>query len=340
MERPKTYHLHSAMPTIVVVIAFLFSGCSLIYEHGECPPPASGDGNFHIDVDWKSAPDAMPDGLAYMFFPIDGTDVWRFDIPGRDGGDVDILNDDYRIVCMNDDTSDIMFKDEGSYYFTCYCRAGGLYDGLGGTIDNPIGPSVADNGEPVEICPDMMWCGSVWEMDLIAQGEWVTYDKGGEHVFQDVRGITLCPRPAVADYRFVIKDVSNLSGVKRMCASISGMASEMCPATLEHGVRCATLPLKANISGDDCVEGSFLTFGLPENPVSANILTLYVWLTDGTKLRYGFDVTEQARNAENPMNVTLVVGGIELPPSNPIGGDGGLDVSIDGWITEIIEIQS
>ena len=103
----------------------------------------------------------------------------------------------------------------------------------------------------------MMWCGSVWEMDLNALGEWVTYNEGEDNVLQDIRGITLYPRPAVANYRFIIENVSNLSGVKRLCASISGMASEMCPATLMCGSRCATLPLKADVSGDDCIEGRF-----------------------------------------------------------------------------------
>lgn len=339
MGRLATYNIQIAIPTFVVVIAFLFSGCSLIYEHDECPV-ASYNGNFHIDVNWEYALDAMPEGMAYMFFPIEGDDVWRFDIPGRNGGDIEIRDDDYRVVCMNDDTSGILFKDEDSFYFTCYCRTGGLYDGLGGTLDNPIGPAVADNGESVEVCPDMMWCGSVWEMDLNALGEWITYNEGEDNVLQDIRGITLYPRPAVANYRFIIENVSNLSGVKRLCASISGMASEMCPATLMCGSRCATLPLKADAAGDDCIEGRFLTFGLPKSPESANILTLYVWLNDGKKLRYDFDVTKQARNAKDPMNVSLIVGGIELPPSDPVGGEGGLDVSIDGWITEIIDIQS
>ena len=58
-------------------------------------------------------------------------------------------------------------------------------------------------------------------------------------------------------------------------------------------------------------------FRAAKSPESANILTLYVWLNDGKKLRYDFDVTKQARNAKDPMNVSLIVGGIELPAFRP-----------------------
>ena len=66
------------------------------------------------------------------------------------------------------------------------------------------------------------------------------------------------------------------------------------------------------------------------------MLSLYVWLADGRKFCYGFDVSGQTRAAADPLNVDIVVSGLELP--EPVGG--GFDVSVDGWVTTIINIQS
>lgn len=342
MRNTFTYYVYSAILSLCgVVVALLFAGCSLIYEdYSNCKPNKSIS-DFFIDVDWKYAPEAAPEGMAYLFFPSGGSgDIWRFDIPGKDGGTVSVADGNYRMVCINDDTSRILFRDEESYLFSCYCRPGGLYDGLGGTIDRPLGPSESPSGEPVEICPDMMWCGNVWELNLEADGEWVTTGESSEKVYSSRRGVTFYPRRAVAHYDFIVSDVKNLSGVRRICASVSGMASEVYPATLKRGYDAVTLPLSARIVGDDRVEGNFLTFGLPENDAAPNKLTLYVWLTDGRKFSYEFDVTSQARNAVDPMRVTLAVGGITIPESEPEGGEGAFDISIDGWITETIDIVS
>ncbi|WP_295729803.1 DUF5119 domain-containing protein [uncultured Muribaculum sp.] len=319
----------------------MFTGCSLIYEDYSHCTWDKANADLVIDVDWMYDSGADPEGMAYIFFPCGGYgDIWRFDIPGKNGGTVSVADGSYRVVCINDDTSGILFRGEDSYHrFSCYCREGGLYDGLGGTIDHPLGPSVTPSGESVEICPDMIWCGSVWELELEDDGEWVTTEENAESVYSPQRGVRLYPRPAVAHYSFIINDVKNLAGVRRMCASLSGMASEVYPATLKRGTEVVTLPLSAHVLGDDRIGGDFLTFGLPQDSTTPNKLMLYVWLTDGRKFSYEFDVTLQVRNAADPMRVTIAVGGISLPVSDP-AGEGAFDVSIDGWITEVIDIVS
>ena len=52
------------------------------------------------------------------------------------------------------------------------------------------------------------------------------------------------------------------------------------------------------------------------------------------------DVCSSDLEAPDKMDVILKVGGIELPESGPPAGDGAFDVTVDGWNTYIIDINS
>ncbi len=322
---------------LIIFVCHAVSGCCLIYDYDNCPPESEDD--FDVDSDWKYAPAAQPEGMAYVFFPADGGEAWRFDFPGRAGGVARLPDGEYSVAVFNDDTSAVLFGDSDDYYnFTFYCRRGGLYDGLGGTLENPIGPDVAPGGENVEICPDMLWCDECCDFFLTPEGTALERTNGERIEAGDERCLTMYPRQAVARYRFSILEVSNLGGVARMCASLSGMASSLRPYGMYRGAP-VTLPVAARAEGNSAIVGEFLTFGLPSEGAAPNMLSLYVWLADGRKFCYGFDVSGQTRAAADPLNVDIVVSGLELPESGePVGG--GFDVSVDGWVTTIINIQS
>ncbi len=281
----------------VMLVAPILSGCGLIYDYDNCPP-GYGEG-FDVEDDWRLAPSATPEGMAYIFFPYGENCCWRFDFPGKKGGDADLPDGDYNVLTFNDDTSGILFDNSESYRdFTFYCRTGALYDGLGGTIDNPLGPPVAANGEKVNICPDMLWCDAVNTFELYPDG----------------------------------------TAVER--TQNSGMAASLRPSDMWRGTEPVTLPLKASPETDCIISGRFFTYGLPSEPSAPNTLSLYIWLTDGRKLCYEFDVTEQARTAPDRMNVEIIIDGLSLPEvENPKPG-GTFDVSVDGWTTIIIDIAS
>ena len=53
-----------------------------------CPGLDAGDG-IKVLFDWTSAPDAAPDGMTVIFFPLDADGrIWHFEIAGREGGRV------------------------------------------------------------------------------------------------------------------------------------------------------------------------------------------------------------------------------------------------------------
>jgi hypothetical protein len=117
------------LPFLFILTVALTSGCSLIYDYDDCPTESVGA--FLVDSDWLYAPDADPEGMAYVFFPAEGEE-WRFDFPGRTGGEVKLPDGEYSVMAFNDDTSGVLFGRKGDYdEFAFYCRKGGLYDGLG-----------------------------------------------------------------------------------------------------------------------------------------------------------------------------------------------------------------
>ncbi len=322
----------------VMFVAPILSGCGLIYDYDNCP---AGYGEFDVEDDWRLAPSATPEGMAYIFFPSGENSCWRFDFPGKEGGDVDLPDGDYNVLTFNDDTSGILFDNSESYRdFTFYCRPGALYDGLGGTIDNPLGPPVAANGEKVNICPDMLWCDAVNTFELYPDGTAVERTPDSGFSYSDKRRLTMYPKAIVAFYRYSVRNVENLESIDRVCASISGMAASLRPSDMWRGTEPVTLPLKATPETDCMISGRFFTYGLPCEPSAPNTLSLYIWLTDGRKMCYEFDVTNQIRKAPDSMNVEIIIDGLKLPEvENPKPG-GTFDVSVDGWATIIIDIAS
>ncbi len=55
---------------------------SCIYEYDTCQP----ERGIIIVNDWELVAKASPKGMAFIFFPEDGSAPWRFDFPGMEGG--------------------------------------------------------------------------------------------------------------------------------------------------------------------------------------------------------------------------------------------------------------
>lgn len=301
--------------------------CSLIYDYDNCP-----DG-FAVASDWAIAPEAEPESMAYMFFSWATADVWRYDFPGRQGGEVPLPDGLYRSLCFNDDSAVTTISDpsEGYESIRATTPATTLHLSLGG-------PDSLD-GQKVRSCPTQLWGQSIAEARLTDEGvSWTPYGSADKR-FSDEKILTYYPHPLMARYSYEVSDIVNLKGARRITAALTGMASAIYLAREERTGPPATLPFGASKLTDTSIGGSFLSMGLPDHPTVANHLWIYVWLTDGRKFSYRFDVTDQARKAPDPMNVHLKVAGIDLPESEP-ATEGGFDVNVDGWVVEIIDINS
>lgn len=324
----------------VVAFAFMMSATSCIYEYGDnCPDRLS----LHIDNDWDGDPYASPEGMAYIFFPFEGSEPWRFDFPGREAGDVMLPPGRYAFVSHNDDVSNVMFGEEGGYgKYEAYTPAADLLSGISGAERGLSLPSRKSSDEMVIRCPDKLWGCAYGSVALHYDGvDFITHGMTSPEdvvCFSPDFILTVYQRPLTAHYVFRVEDVENLGGVSSMSASLSGMCGSLFIAFGEKGRYPSTLSLKAEKLGPMLVGGEFYTFGIPPLPERPNILSLFVVIKDGRRFCYEFDVTGQVRDAGNPMEVMIVIRGLSIEkPEN--GGEGGFDVSVDGWETVVVNIN-
>lgn len=177
-------NLYNCIWPAVVSLAFGATLSSCILEDIEA---CSDRLPFTVENDWRSCPDAAPGGMAYIFFPDDGSEPWRFDFAGRDAGEVKMAPGSYRFLSYNDDTAHVLFREDGGYdSYKAYTRETDLL-GLIPPVDRGESlPRIAD--ERIFECPDMMWgcarCGRFVDKSQIAQ----RYDDLCHHRHRGSRG--------------------------------------------------------------------------------------------------------------------------------------------------------
>ena len=152
------------------------------------------------------------------------------------------------------------------------------------------------------------------------------------------RVITLYPHLLTCFYDYEIRNVSNLENSVQMCASLSGMASELTFSSEELGRELVTIPFPATPDmSTRRILGNFVTWGHHELNPQPHYLILYVWMKGEPRGWYfTFDVTAQVHAAPDRHYVHLVVDNLDLPVIiNP--GDEGEDAfepSVDDWFQE------
>lgn len=304
----------------MLILSLMLSSC--IYDYDNCPSTLM----ITVDNDWSQAVNADPEGMACLFFADGGGEPWRFDFPGKEGGRVGMPLGFYSVLSFNDDTYNVRFReDEGYRGYTAYTDS---------VCREPVG------GQRLVKCPDMMW-GCAYDRVIIEYGG-IAYSKDSlsytyyskEHI------LTLEQTQLTARYSFIIDDVENLDGVKAMGVTFSGLAGALNLATGGKENYPVTVKSDAHKNGDSVIEGEFVTFGIPVTPDADNKLTLLVLLADNRKFSYTFDVTGQVREAEDPLDVKVVIHGLKIEQSEQVDNPGAFEVGVDGWISVIININS
>lgn len=315
------------MLPLATLIAIGATGC--IYEYqGDC----FGKAKLTVVNDWSACPAAMPKGMAYIFFSEKDEPAWRFDFPGREGGEVMLLRGDYSMISYNDDTRCQIFNNAAHY---------SDYEISTPQVCLPEPFCTAETADTLRMPPDMMWGCAYSHVSIGFKG--VQYfpaavdSVGAVPVISSHYIITARQTPLTARYHVIIDDVKNLGGVQNLTATLSGMAGSLSPATEEKGLYPATLLLDVSKTGNERIEGLFYTFGIPRNPEHANELCLYAILHDKRRFCYSFDLTPQVRTASDPMNVTLYINGLSIEKSDT--ETGAFDVSVDGWQKVIVNIN-
>lgn len=287
--------------------------------------------------------------MCLWFYPVDdaGTQTGeplRYDLAGMKGGTVEIPMGKYQVLYYNNDYETVQFRNVGDFWQKeCYTREGNLFEPVYGNAASYGPRAEGTEHERVVITPEMMWGDQAMNVDIRADGLSYWFVRDGETerttIERDELRMTLMPHEQVCCYTYEIKGVENLEGVVQMSASLSGMSGAVFCATEQVRHEYVTLPFEARSDGAASIGGAFYTFGhyeaetdvtrVTELPATVpHKLVLYVWLKDGSKYYYTFDVTRQVDEAKNRRRVHIVVDGLTLP--EPIEG-GDMGVGVDDW---------
>ena len=257
-----------------------------------------------VTFDMRYVGDQPPAGMTLYLYPLDeNLETRRFDFKGITGGKVDIKPGRYNIICYNNDTHGVDFRNTDRYdSHEAYTRQSALNQSPDGN-NLPVAPGAED--EQLLICPDPMTGTSISNVSLESN---------------DVT-LTLQPRRLTCTYRYEITDVTNIGRVTSMFASISGMTSSLLLCDGNPGSECATLVSEAVSDGMSRITGEFVIFRHDNGCNASHHLMLYVWTDDGKLHCLGgsdtrFDMTEKLHQSGESGSVTLTVNILAIPQSH------------------------
>ncbi|MDE6177225.1 MAG: DUF5119 domain-containing protein, partial [Paramuribaculum sp.] len=306
-----------AFTTVLTAIWALITGCSHkdIYDLGETTS------RIDISIEWDRAPAASPAGMTLYFFPTSKNGkIWRFDIAGPNGGEVEIPTGYYQMIAVNNDLPSVKISDASSFM--------GFTEEALGTDDalQPAGMLYGGVIDYLEVTP----CGVVYHT--------------GEGTIKECRlGLVRChPDSLTTIFNVIVRNIKGFERLASAKASVSGVGRGIHIGDEESIVNSGkyTVELALGKKGDQkSLAGSAGAFA--DTEIGNYSLRLLLTLKDGKKTAKTFDVSSQVVNSVYSRNVTILIDSLEIPSGDipePPGGDvGGIEVGVDGW--ENIEID-
>lgn len=305
---------------LIMPLLAIFAGC----EHKDLYYDSAGQ--VKIVFDWRNAPDANPASMVTQFFGEPGTSSLRFIYQGKDGGVITLPLGSYSGIAVNGDDNDwvrLRHVDDVENYETYTIDA--LNTQAYGLPSRALPRAEGTEGERMAEPPGMLWSD---RQDNI------------EHYDYSNDTITFYPEEVICHYTVDIYDVTNLEYVNR--AQIDGTISGMAEG-FNHGAKRPTdahVTMPFLLTGDapaKTLHAEFLTFGESPSDPGRHILSVYMFLTDGSKWYYNFDVTSQVHDAPDPRHVHITLRGLTVP--HPITDEGGFRPNVNDWQTEDIEMK-
>ena len=287
-------------------------------EHKEFRYVTSPFRSLRVEFNWERYEDFQkPEGMRVIFFPKDGTsEPWIFDFPNGEGRQIELPENEYRVICYNYDTSGISWESPNSFVeYLAKTRS-------------VLAP------DSVKACTTPSWlCG-----DHI---NWVSLEnipEGTEKV------ITLYPVRMVSRYTYEVNGIRNLERVADIRASLSGMSGSLLMAEdrLPDGVS-ENLFFGGEIAGDQ-IKGGFYTFGYSQGIASPQVFKLYLKCRNDMVIVVEQDVSAQVHSVPvkgHIGDVHLIINfkfHFDVPKFENDGGGGnnssggaGFDVGVDDW---------
>lgn len=297
-------------------------------EHKEFRYVTSPFRSLRVEFNWERYEDFQkPEGMRVIFFPKDGTsEPWIFDFPNGEGRQIELPENEYRVICYNYDTSGISWENPNSFV-----------EYLAKTRSVLAPDSVKASTTPSWLCGDHI--------------NWVSLQnipEGTEKV------ITLYPVRMVSRYTYEVNGIRNLERVADIRASLSGMSGSLLMAEdrLPDGVS-ENLFFGGEISGHQ-IKGGFYTFGYCQDIASPQVFKLYLKCRNGMVIVVEQDVSAQVHSVPvkgHIGDVHLIINfkfHFDVPKlenegeggggGNNSSGGAGFDVGVDDWADVNVDI--
>ena len=299
--------------------------------------------------DWTNVPEAQPEGMTVLFYNLDapGSQPNRFDLPGRDGGEVKLEPGNYRAVAYNYDTETILLANTEAWNTISAYTRGSSFEEVTLLSRAPMPRAAGTEDEPVILEPDMLYACAGNPFTLKITDDYTTYDDqkegAGGIASKTVYTITLQPNQRVRKVNIFVTNVQNLA----YSTQFGGALSTLCPSVVladgRLGEGVASQAYMMTQTGNSQLEAHFGIFGhcphLSEGEACTHIATLYAVLGDGTKWYYTVDVTDQLHDpVQNPdeYNLNIYIDGLPVP--KPIVNGSGFVPTLDGWEEHVYEV--
>ena len=308
----------------LMLFLLILSSC----EHKEFRYVTSSFRSLRVEFNWERYEDFQkPEGMRVIFFSKDGTgEPWIFDFPNGEGRQIELPENEYRVICYNYDTSGISWENSNSFV-----------EYLAKTRSVLAPDSVKASTTPSWLCGDHI--------------NWVSLQnipEGTEKV------ITLYPVRMVSRYTYEVNGIRNLERVADIRASLSGMSGSLLMAEdrLPDGVS-ENLFFGGEISGHQ-IKGGFYTFGYCQDIASPQVFKLYLKCRNGMVIVVEQDVSAQVHSVPvkgHIGDVHLIINfkfHFDVPKlenegeggggGNNSSGGAGFDVGVDDWADVNVDI--
>lgn len=279
---------------------------------------------IYVAFDWRNAPDANPSSMLAYFYSATRGDALLYTFANAEGGQISIPYGYYAGIGINGDNTDWagMRNTDDPESFEVYTRDAENLEAYG-ILSRSVPRAAGTEHERMAKTPGMIWSDRRDNINLSAESD---IDGNGVHT------ITFYPEEAICHYTVDILDIEHseyLHGAE-VDATLSGMGEGLLTGKHKATDVAVTMPftLKSNAE-EKSLHAQFLTFGECGTTSHSHMLTVYVYLTDGTKWYHTYDVTSQVTSAPDPRNVHIVVRGLNLP--EPIAGDSGFRPDVNDW---------
>lgn len=317
------------MVKILFLLALSLMTQSCIFEYPDCEDIDSAWRKVDVRFDMSSCPDADPEGMAVFLYPDDGAVPWRFDLIGLKGGVIEVPFGQYSVIAYNNDTSGLIFNNTdrltGADVTT---RLTDIFSGMTTLMRQAIPGGPPEGTEKVVLAPQMLWSGIIESLSVSENAD-------------TIQTVTIPIHRNVANINVEISNVSNLGDISRMSAALTGMAGSFKLYAATPSGELSAIPFSVKKTDGNTIKGNLTSFGKIPDSTIESWLILYVWLKDGKRFYYKFNVTSQIINSTDPLDINIRIKGITIPEAEESGGGdsgGGFDVGVDGWDYVIIDL--